>query len=106
MEDANIVPLVPKLIVRLPSSTQPVPIAAIILSPPPVATRVSLLKPNRSAISSFTHPIIPGLTIFGSLSISDGEIILHSSIFHVPSLIVIKPVPEASPFSITAMPVR
>ena len=39
------VPLVPKLAVTAPGETLPVPMAPIMLSPPPAETRVSAGKP-------------------------------------------------------------
>src|SRR5690606_8978621 len=46
-EKANRVPDVPRLIVSLPRDTLPVPTAAIMLSPPPGATRMPAGRPKR-----------------------------------------------------------
>ena len=50
-------PEVPRLIVTDPSRTLPVPIAPIMLSPPPIDTGSPAGSPNSSAILSLSRPI-------------------------------------------------
>ena len=45
------VPLVPKLAVMTPSRVLPVPIAPIMLSPPPALTRTLAVRPNSLAVT-------------------------------------------------------
>ena len=100
-------PLVPRLIVISPSLRAPVPIALIILSPPPDTTAVPSLIPSIADTSLFTSPIIEGdWRIGGSLERRVGEIRETRSSHYSPVLISIRAVPEASPLSIITFPVR
>ena len=58
--EAKSVPDVPRLMVTRPSETAPVPIALIILSPPPEATAVLSGSPSSSAAFTVRCPMIPG----------------------------------------------
>ena len=106
---ANNVPDVPRLIVIRPVLTLPVPIAAIILSPPPLATGIPTGRPNIEAAFACNCPIgasaatKDGTTLARSLS---GSTAASIPLCHVRRRMSSMPVPEASPHSIARSPVK
>ena len=103
-ENANTVPELPRLMVALPGVTFPVPIAAIILSPPPVDTGVPSGIPYSIETSRFVTPMnSPTLANGGRyFSILISESTASKSLGdHFRLRTSSMPVPDASPYSIT-----
>ena len=96
------VPEVPMLIVSVPLFTAPVPIALIMLSPPPEETAAPFGIPSQSAAFFETNPEGSSLAIIlGSFFKSDSSIASQIFFDHFFSFELNKAVPEASPCSIT-----
>ncbi|CVE87179.1 Uncharacterised protein [Serratia marcescens] len=107
-DQANSVPEVPRLRVRVPASMLPEPMAAIMLSPPPVETRTAGPRPSFSAAAGRTVPMQH------SALLSGGRACHRRPLSSMRSTAVLlqrrvrtsnNPVPEASPYSATRSPV-
>ena len=103
-ENAKRVPELPRLIVRRPDTTFPVPIAAIILSPPPVDTGIPSgipysIETSRSVIPMNLSDFTKGGRYFSSFE--SGSIAFNRSDDHSRLEMFNIPVPDASPYSIT-----
>src|SRR5579859_1425634 len=100
---------VPRLSVTLPSQTFPVPMAPIMLSPPPAETMHEGAIPNSFAISGRSIPTISSASIRGGSAADNWP--LPSSIVSNTSWIQLRErtskyaVPEASPYSAQIRPV-
>ena len=100
-------PLVPKLAVTTPGATLPVPIAPIMLSPPPALTTTSVVSPYFLASSGRSRPAGRCESASGgSQSARWGSIALIASRDHTRRRTSIRAVPEASPYSMKKFPVR
>ena len=108
-EQAKMVPEVPRLTVTTPDDTLPVPMALIILSPPPIETGVPSGRANYFATDGSNLPIssFPVRTS-GKQSSKSRLGSIADNIFsdHCRVRIFKKPVPEASPASMQRSPVR
>ena len=101
-EYAYSVPEVPILIVKNPSLTVPVPIAPIILSPPPDDTGIPSGIPSNSAAFLLTVPAFLSEAIRGaSKSYRFSSISEHSLLDHARFAGLKRAVPDASPASAT-----
>ena len=99
------VPLVPRLIVRIPGSTLPVPIAPYILSPEPASILHSESNPYFSTKYFDTTPmLLTDDSTLGNLSIKFFEILLIIFSDHLLFTGSHSPVPEASPSSMVILP--
>lgn len=104
---ANSVPDVPRLIVSTPGATLPVPMAAIMLSPPPAATITPCGRPSSSAIFDAMPKLASASTNGGRKSARFVSLSVAASISrdHVRVRTSSQPVPDASPYSIQRWPV-
>src|ERR1035441_6434153 len=101
-----IVPLVPKLAVMTPARVLPVPMAPIILSPPPALTSTPGFKSRRLAVEACKTPAGRSLRINeGSLPASSGSIALRAASDHFLLRTSSSAVPLASPYSMVFSPV-
>ena len=105
-EKAQTVPEVPRLTVTTPARMLPVPIALIMLSPLPALTRASPARPHSSRRRLRNKPAgrfeeRNG----GSIDSNLGSMKFRIGLHHWRVRTSIKPVPEASPYSIWRSPV-
>ena len=100
-------PEVPRLIASLPSSTQPVPMAAIMLSPPPTATFAVAGTPKCFATLGSMSNSASGAAIGGrhAARSRSASVARSRSLDHVRERTSSQPVPEASPHSQKRCPV-
>jgi hypothetical protein len=105
---ANKVPEVPRLIASRPSATQPVPIAAIMLSPPPTATFTCSDRPSCAAVAGAMSNSASGSAMGGRHTprLRSRSVARSSSFDHCRVRTSSQPVPEASPYSQKYCPVR
>ncbi|MNV20990.1 hypothetical protein D3C71_1119140 [compost metagenome] len=94
-------PDVPRLIARRPWTTQPVPMAAIMLSPPPTATFTVAGKPSAVAVVGSMSNSASGLARGGRQSARSrsGSVARSRSRDQVRLRTSSQPVPDASPYS-------
>ena len=96
----------PRLAVSTPGAMFPVPIAPIMLSPPPALTTGRPARPHCSRASSRSRPATPReLSGRGRKSWSFGSMKSQSGAHHFRVRTSSRPVPEASPYSIRFSPV-
>ncbi len=103
----NSVPEVPRLMLSTPAATLPVPMAAIMLSPPPAAMRTPRGRPSLSATTRAMGKLAFALTSCGRHSARSRSGSVAASIAADQSRVRTssQPVPEASPHSIQRSPV-
>ena len=100
------VPLVPKLAVTVPERVFPVPMAPIMLSPPPALTSTPGFKPSSFAVAAESCPAGWSLEIRrGSFAARSPPTALSTASDHLRLRTSRIAVPLASPYSITASPV-
>ena len=100
------VPLVPKLAVMTPARVLPVPIAPIMLSPPPALTSTSGCRPSCLAVEACKLPAGWSLEMRGgSLPASSGSMASIAALDHLRLRTSSRAVPLASPYSMTFCPV-
>ena len=100
------VPLVPKLAVMTPARVLPVPMAPIILSPPPALTRMPGYKSRVRAVEACNSPASLSLSLTGGiLPANSGSIASSTALDQLRFRTSSKAVPLASPYSITFSPV-
>ena len=96
------VPLVPKLAVMTPARVLPVPMAPIMLSPPPALTRMPGFKSRSFAVEACSVPAGRSLRIScGNLPARSGSIASIAALDHLRLRTSSNAVPLASPYSIT-----
>ena len=103
---AKIVPLVPRLAVTTPGFVFPVPMAAIMLSPPPLLTTIFGESPQSAASKGRSVPARSSEDPSdGSISIRRGSMASQTFRHQVRARTSINAVPEASPNSMRSAPV-
>jgi hypothetical protein len=107
MACANSVPEVPRLMLSTPAATLPVPMAAIMLSPPPAETHTFRGRPNSPAMSGERGKLASGPTSGGRHADRSryASVAASSGLDHWRVRTSSQPVPEASPYSIQRSPV-
>ena len=100
------VPLVPKLAVMTPARVLPVPMAPIILSPPPALTRMPGFKSSNLAVEACSVPAGLSLRISGGRQpASSGSMASMTALDHLRLRTSSNAVPLASPYSMIFSPV-
>jgi len=101
------VPEVPRLTTTVPGCVAPEPIALIMLSPPPAETSVPSARPNRAEPAALTRPAgDPASSRLGTRSARAGSTASMADGSNARATGSNHPVPEASPASMEATPVR